>query len=525
MSVPTRVIKRGMFGKPTLQWLKNSGAASGGFAKWVKEWTRYGEWTASLTPGAQSGDDYAAVEFTVNDMPLIDLKSIRYIYRMGSTEVIAPNVAIHVYDPNDIDNRADITLSHSHDDLGKTTLTWYKFDLLPATTGLFWYGNNVTGSGLVAHGTAGNLYTLSQYQADVVFSGYVISKITIEYGYYSTGTIGAAHIAKISVNEEDIILEPPEEEWITPGTAATNLGKAEDAAHTSGDTGVMSLGVRKDVAGTLASADGDYTPPQFDQMGRMRVTSASGADFSTMFGQPTLIVHNNGSADWQRGSSVLSTHQKGGTGWVARLSGGVQSGWDDAAEVYIPVNEMHLTDLDAAMWSWFQTDAEVYGLTMVIWCHDPTDFDKRAEITLEAPNVEKAAGWNAHELASTDTLIFYGENESGNTTCTTEATPYTWANYQEDAMFSEWDIYRISFSWGFYNAGYFGYVYLADVKINGAIVQLKPSIEEQLDMVRDDQAKALTTIPTWTFGEPTLRDSNDASAVWSRWQHQQTHTG
>lgn len=49
--------------------------------------------------------------------------------------------------------------------------------------------------------------------------------------------------------------------WIIPGTAAADLGKAEDAAHTSGDVGVMSLGVRNDAAGTaLAGADGDYTP-------------------------------------------------------------------------------------------------------------------------------------------------------------------------------------------------------------------------------------------------------------------------
>lgn len=209
MPPPTRLIKRGMFGPPTLQWLKNNGAASSGYAKWVREWTRYGEWTASLTPGAQSGDDYAAVEFAVNNMRLKDLESIRYIYRMGSTEVIAPNVAIHVYDPNDIDNRADITLSHTHDDLGKTTLTWYKFDLVPATTEIFYYGNNIpTTTGLVAHGTAGNLYTLTEFQEDAVFSTYVISKITIEYGYYSTGTIGEAHIAKIAVNEEDILLQP-----------------------------------------------------------------------------------------------------------------------------------------------------------------------------------------------------------------------------------------------------------------------------------------------------------------------------
>src|SRR5690606_39198398 len=33
---------------------------------------------------------------------------------------------------------------------------------------------------------------------------------------------------------------------LVPGTGATNLGKAEDVAHSSGDTGVMALAVRRD---------------------------------------------------------------------------------------------------------------------------------------------------------------------------------------------------------------------------------------------------------------------------------------
>lgn len=44
---------------------------------------------------------------------------------------------------------------------------------------------------------------------------------------------------------------------ITPGTAATSLGKAEDAAHTSGDVGVFALAVANAAQATLA-ADGDY---------------------------------------------------------------------------------------------------------------------------------------------------------------------------------------------------------------------------------------------------------------------------
>lgn len=47
---------------------------------------------------------------------------------------------------------------------------------------------------------------------------------------------------------------------IVPGTGATNLGKAEDAVHASGDVGVMTLSVRKDTAAAVAGADGDYQP-------------------------------------------------------------------------------------------------------------------------------------------------------------------------------------------------------------------------------------------------------------------------
>jgi len=41
---------------------------------------------------------------------------------------------------------------------------------------------------------------------------------------------------------------------------ATNLEKTEDAAHSSGDAGVMLLAVRKDTAAALAGTDGDYIP-------------------------------------------------------------------------------------------------------------------------------------------------------------------------------------------------------------------------------------------------------------------------
>lgn len=55
---------------------------------------------------------------------------------------------------------------------------------------------------------------------------------------------------------------------VVPGTGATNLGKAEDAAHSSGDVGVAILTVRQDAAAALAGSDADY---------QSAITDASGA--------------------------------------------------------------------------------------------------------------------------------------------------------------------------------------------------------------------------------------------------------
>ena len=56
---------------------------------------------------------------------------------------------------------------------------------------------------------------------------------------------------------------------ITPGTAASSLGKAQDGAHTSGDVGVMALGVSNE-ANTARAADGDYLPLATDTEGNVR---------------------------------------------------------------------------------------------------------------------------------------------------------------------------------------------------------------------------------------------------------------
>lgn len=55
----------------------------------------------------------------------------------------------------------------------------------------------------------------------------------------------------------------------TTATNSTALAKSEDAAHASGDKGIMALVVRKDTAAALAGADGDYAPLEVDASGRL----------------------------------------------------------------------------------------------------------------------------------------------------------------------------------------------------------------------------------------------------------------
>lgn len=57
-------------------------------------------------------------------------------------------------------------------------------------------------------------------------------------------------------------------------SGGADLGKAEDAAHSSGDRGVMALAVRKDVAAALAGSDGDYIPLVTDAKGALHTRGA-----------------------------------------------------------------------------------------------------------------------------------------------------------------------------------------------------------------------------------------------------------
>uniref|UniRef100_A0A6M3KHE9 Uncharacterized protein n=1 Tax=viral metagenome TaxID=1070528 RepID=A0A6M3KHE9_9ZZZZ len=220
-----------------------------------------------------------------------------------------------------------------------------------------------------------------------------------------------------------------------------------------------------------------------------------------LFGGTTLAAANNGIADWIRGSTS-PLDQKGSTGWLARLYGGVQTN-DDWARVNVPVDEIYVPDFHVANWSWYQTDTQTMGLGIVIWVHDPNDFDKRAEITQLGGHADlpKAAGWNAFAFSSaTAGMFFYGENTTG--TGLTAGTQYAWSSFIADALFKNWTIYRITLDWGWEASGTFNYVYVADIKLNGVAVPVSPG---DFKVTSDGiPVVALSTTPTIDIGDVTL---------------------
>ena len=82
--------------------------------------------------------------------------------------------------------------------------------------------------------------------------------------------IGNVDIASIAAGDNNIgnvdVLT------VITGTGATNLGKAEDGAHSSGDTGVYVLGVRDDSPAVHSGTDNDYESLHINNQGGLWVS-------------------------------------------------------------------------------------------------------------------------------------------------------------------------------------------------------------------------------------------------------------
>jgi len=88
---------------------------------------------------------------------------------------------------------------------------------------------------------------------------------------------------------------------IVPGTAAANLGKAEDAVHATGDVGIMVLTVRDDAPSTATADEGDYTPLLTNATGHVYCIDPT-ANALTTTGNTSLAIMD----DWDAVSGAAA---------------------------------------------------------------------------------------------------------------------------------------------------------------------------------------------------------------------------
>ncbi len=167
----------------------------------------------------------------------------------------ASNVVVHIKGGGVAGAGGNFTFEASVDSTNGTDGTWFVVQMvrtnantIETTTGVLALAIN-TGNAY-AWETSVNAYTYFRVRSTAYTSGtYVVSIIR---GAFATEPVPAIPSHAVTLTSTTLTA-------VTPGTAAGNLGKAEDAAAASGDTGVFALSVRRDAMGTAqVSASGDY---------------------------------------------------------------------------------------------------------------------------------------------------------------------------------------------------------------------------------------------------------------------------
>lgn len=124
-----------------------------------------------------------------------------------------------------------------------------------------------------------------------------------------TGIVGLAAgtngIGKLTANS-GIDIGDVDVTSIIPGTGTTNLGKAEDSSHTTGDTGVFILGVRNDNASTTYGADQDYAPITVDLKGSTIIVQKAATGTQTSVASSATNVTLLAANSARRGVSIYN---------------------------------------------------------------------------------------------------------------------------------------------------------------------------------------------------------------------------
>ncbi len=243
------VTDRGLKGAMSVEIVDASGnqiTSFGGGTQYVFGTDTYTETTTVATmAGAVRNDVLATLVNNDNEIAPLQVNDLGALYTTV-TSIIPGTKTINL--GKAIDNVAGSTdtgimvLAVRDDTL--TTLTPVDGDYVSLRV-------NSTGALHVTGGGGGTEYTEGDTDASITGSA-----IMWEDGSDTLRAVSAAKPFPV-----DIISQ-------VPGTGATNLGKQEDEAHSSGDVGVMALGVRKDEPAVIAT-DGDYHPLLTSEVGAL----------------------------------------------------------------------------------------------------------------------------------------------------------------------------------------------------------------------------------------------------------------
>jgi hypothetical protein len=108
------------------------------------------------------------------------------------------------------------------------------------------------------------------------------ANIVISASYFASEPIPAIQTHAVTLTSTTLTS-------VTPGTAATSLGKAVDSVAGATDTGVAALMQRIDTPAAVTPANGDYVVPRLDNFGRQWVNIGAGTVAATQSGTWSAI--------------------------------------------------------------------------------------------------------------------------------------------------------------------------------------------------------------------------------------------
>lgn len=191
-------------------------------------------------------------------------------------------------------------LSTSGNSTQPTDAAYHRYIIYIRTDKAYWYIDGLTSANLVATSNfqSSQVQTLPRLFLTIGNSTPPVSNITLTCTGATAWDTGKNNVQisdgtfpwrKTTVSSSGALSVASTSD--IPGTGATNLGKAEDAAHASGDTGVFALAVRNDNLATTYGADQDYAPIAVDLNSRVMVAQkAATATLANVAGSATSVT-------------------------------------------------------------------------------------------------------------------------------------------------------------------------------------------------------------------------------------------